>query len=115
MRETDDYGYGLMEIFCAAGKFAPDIVEALLQGGAQLNPKTRAANSDSFFDVDFTLPSGSTLLDKYEALLEVIPALRDFEDFRKIVLEVIQVLKKHGAVNGAWAWSKKLPRQGSIN
>jgi ankyrin repeat protein len=113
--ETDDYGYGLTEIFYAAGKFAPDIVEALLQGGAQLNPKTCAAYFDSFFDVDFTLPPGSTPLDKYEALLEVIPALRDFEDFRKIVLEIIQVLKKHGAVNGAWASSKKRPHHGSIN
>jgi hypothetical protein len=113
--ETDDYGYGLTDIFYAAGKFAPDVIEALLQRGAELNRKTRAAYSDSFFDVDFTLPPGSTALDKYEALLEVIPALSDFKDFRKIVLEVIQVLKKHGAVNGAWASSKKRPHRGSIN
>ncbi len=103
IEETDDYGYGLTPIFFASGRFAPTMVEALLARGAQMDRKSLAAYPDSFCDVDFTLPPGSTPLDKYQALLEVVPADGDFDQFRASVSGVIRVLKEHGARNGAWA------------
>jgi hypothetical protein len=103
IEETDDYGYGLTPVFFASGRFAPAMVAALLARGAQMNRKSLAAYPDSFCDEDFTLPPGSTPLDKYQALLEVVPADADFDQFRASVLGVIRVLKEHGGRNGAWA------------
>lgn len=102
VNESDIYGYGLTEIFFVSGRFAPDVAEILITRGAQVNHKSLAVYPDSFCDVDFTLPAGSTPLDKYEALLAVIPAGNDFMVFRNSIIGVIRVLKKHGAVNGAW-------------
>lgn len=107
VEETDSYGHGLTDIYFASGRFAPDMVEALLARGAQVNRKSLAAYADSFCDMDFTLPSGSTALDKYQALLGVVPALGDFEPFKDNLLGIIRVLKKHGARNGAWAAQKQ--------
>jgi hypothetical protein len=106
VNENDDYGYGLTEIFFVSGRFAPDVAEILITRGALVNHKSLAAYPDSFCDVDFTLPPGSTPLDKCEALLEVVPADNDFANFRNSIIGVIRVLKKHGAVNGAWAVHK---------
>ncbi|MCX6557102.1 MAG: hypothetical protein NTW95_06680, partial [Candidatus Aminicenantes bacterium] len=103
IEEADYYGYGLSVIFFANGRFAPDMVEALLARGAQVNRKSLTAYPDSFCDNDFTLPAGSTPLDKYQALLEVVPADDDFKPFRESIVGMIGVLKKHGAHNGAWA------------
>lgn len=103
LEETDDYGYGLTPIFFASGRFAPAMVAALLARGAQVNRKSLAAYPDSFCDMDFTLPPGSTPLDKYQALLEVVPADGDFDPFRASVRGIIRVLREHGARNGAWA------------
>ncbi|MCJ7524402.1 MAG: hypothetical protein MUP71_04160 [Candidatus Aminicenantes bacterium] len=108
VEETDDYGYGLTVIFFASGRFAPLMVEALLARGAQVNRMSLTAYGDSFCDVDFTLPIGSTPLDKYQALLEVVPADVDFELFKENIIGIIQVLKKHGARHGAWAAQRKL-------
>jgi hypothetical protein len=103
VNESDIYGNGLTEIFFVSGRFAQDVGEILITSGAQVNHKSLAVYPDSFCDVDFTLPVGSTPLDKYEALLEVVPADNDFMVFRNSIIGVIRVLKKHGAVNGAWA------------
>jgi len=46
-------------------------------------------------------------LDKYQALLGVVPALGDFESFKENILGIIRVLKKHGARNGAWSAQKQ--------
>jgi hypothetical protein len=108
--ETDCYGHGLSVIYFANGRFAPAMVEALLARGAQVNRKSIAAYPDSFCDNDFTLPAGSTPLDKYQALLEVVPADDDFKPFRESIVGIIAVLKKHGACNGAWA-AQKMPRK----
>jgi hypothetical protein len=108
VEETDGYGYGLTAIFFANGRFAPAMVEALLARGAQVNRKSLAAYPDSFCDVDFTLPIGSTPLDKYQALLGVAPADSDFKLFRESIVGIIGVLKKHGARNGAWAAQRRL-------
>jgi hypothetical protein len=107
MEATDDYGYGLTPIFFASGRFAPFLVEALIARGARVNRPTLTDYDDSFCDVDFTLPAGSTPLDKYQALLEVVPADEDFAVFRTNLQAIIQVLKKHGARNGAWAARRK--------
>jgi hypothetical protein len=107
--EVDGYGYGLTPIFFASGRFAQDMVDALLARGAQVNRKSLAAYPDSFCDADFTLPPGSTPLDKYQALLEVVPAGGDFDQFRASILGVIRVLTEHGARNGAWA-ARRLPK-----
>jgi hypothetical protein len=104
---TDDYGYGLTPIFFASGRFAPAMVEALLARGVQVNRKSLADYADSFCDVDFTLPAGSTPLDKYQALLEVVPADKDFAMFRANIVSIIRVLQEHGARNGAWAARRK--------
>jgi hypothetical protein len=103
MEETDGYGHGLSVIFFANGRFAPFMVEALLERGAQANRRSLTAYPDSFCDNDFTLPAGSTPLDKFQALLEVVPTDEDFKPFRESVVAIIGVLKKHGARNGAWA------------
>jgi hypothetical protein len=105
--ETDGYGYGLSDIFFASGSCAPAMVEALLLRGAQMNHKSAAPYPDSFCDVDFTLPSGSTPLDKFQALLEVVPAQPDFARVRDTIRGVIRVLREHGAVNGAWAEQRR--------
>ena len=75
-----------------------------------MNRKSLAAYPDSFCDADFTLPPGSTPLDKFQALLEVVPADGDFNQFRASVVGVIRVLKEHGARNGAWAARRRLPK-----
>lgn len=106
VNERDIYGYGLTEIFFVSGRFAPAVAEILITRGALVNHKSLAAYADSFCDVDFTLPVGSTPLDKYEALLEVVPAENDFTVFRNSIIGVIRVLKQHGAANGAWSSHK---------
>jgi hypothetical protein len=107
MEETDCYGHGLSVIFFANGRFAPVMVEALLLRGAQVNRKSLAAYADSFCDNDFTLPAGSTPLDKYQALLGIVPEDSDFKPFKESIVGIIDVLKKHGARNGAWAVQQK--------
>ena len=107
IEETDYYGHGLSVIFFANGRFAPIMVEFLLARGAQANRKSLAAYPDSFCDNDFTLPAGSTPLDKYQALLKVVPEDDDFKLYRESIVAIIAVLKKHGAHNGAWAAQQK--------
>ncbi len=99
--------YGLTDLFYVSGNDAPAMIEVLLSSGADMNQKSSTPYPDSFCDVDFALPAGSTALDEFEALLEVIPSIGDFDSYRKVVGETIRVLKKHGAVNGAWAAQKR--------
>jgi hypothetical protein len=101
--ETDGYGYGMSDIFFASGPWAPEMVEFLIAHGAQVNRRLVASYPDSFCDNDYTLPAGSTPLDKYQALMEVVPDDPDFARFRDAINGVIRVLRGRGAVNGAWA------------
>jgi hypothetical protein len=105
--EVDGYGYGMSDIFFASGPCAPGMVGFLVSRGARVNRRSTATYEDSFCDNDFTLPAGSTPLDRYEALLEVIPADPDFARFRETIGEVIRVLRGRGAVNGAWAGQER--------
>jgi len=100
-------GYGMSDIFFASGPCAPEMVEFLIAHGARVNRRSAAPYPDSFCDNDFTLPAGSTPLDKYRALMEVIPPDPDFARFREMVGDVIRVLRAHGGVNGAWAEQRR--------